>query len=150
MRVLYFSNNSCHAFCVPHKSVNKFAYLRNKVECKESRVGKKPIQVPSNVNLTFDGQFISVKGPLGELSRTYSSDIVIEREDSILKVRKAVETRRANEMHGLFRCNDEIIIILLRHYAYVGRRPSLDLVRDSYVGECLQVVIRSNHRQIVK
>jgi Ribosomal protein L6 len=119
MRVLYFSNNSCHAFCVPHKSVNKFAYLRNKVECKESRVGKKPIQVPSNVSLTFDGQFISVKGPLGELSRTYSSDIIIEREDSILKVRKAVETRRANEMHGLFRCNDEIIIILLRHYAYV-------------------------------
>jgi large subunit ribosomal protein L6 len=96
---------------VPHRPVNKFAYLRTKVECKESRVGKKPIQVPSNVNLTFDGQFVSVKGPLGELSRTYPSDIVIEREDSILKVRKAVETRRANEMHGLFRCNDEVIII---------------------------------------
>lgn len=99
------------AICVPRRSVSRPGYLRTKVECKESRVGKKPIQVPSNVNLTFDEQFISVKGPLGELSRTYPNDIVIEREDSILKVRKAVETRRANEMHGLFRCNDEVIII---------------------------------------
>ncbi|KAJ3697098.1 hypothetical protein LUZ61_000803 [Rhynchospora tenuis] len=106
MATLSFSINSSRlntGICVSHKPVSRVSYLRTKVECKESRVGKKPIQVPSNVNLTFDGQSISVKGPLGELSRTYPDDIVIEREESILKVRKAVETRRANEMHGLFR-----------------------------------------------
>lgn len=102
--------------CLPRRSVSKFGYFRTKVECKESRVGKKPIQVPSSVNLTIDGQFISVKGPLGELSRTYPNDILIERNDSVLRIRKAVETRRANEMHGLFRCNDEIIIFSLTLY----------------------------------
>ena len=37
-----------------------------------SRIGKAPIAVPSGVTVTLDGQSISVKGPKGELSRTYS------------------------------------------------------------------------------
>ncbi|KAL6551606.1 60S ribosomal protein L6 [Orobanche gracilis] len=71
--------------------------------CKDSRIGKQPIAVPSSVTLTI-GQKIKVKGPLGELAMTYPREIVLEKEESgYLKVRKTIETRRANQMHGLFR-----------------------------------------------
>ncbi|KAJ3683798.1 hypothetical protein LUZ60_014025 [Juncus effusus] len=85
------------------KPVSRFSYFKQKIECKDSRVGKKPIQVPSSVDLKYENGFISVKGPLGELSRTYPNDIKIERENDILRVSKAFETRRAHQMHGLFR-----------------------------------------------
>jgi hypothetical protein len=52
----------------------------------------------------LEGQDIQVKGPLGELSLTYPREVKVERQDEgILRVSKAVETRRANQMHGLFR-----------------------------------------------
>jgi large subunit ribosomal protein L6 len=47
---------------------------------------------------------LKVNGPLGELSRTYPREVKLERdEDGIIRVKKALETRRANQMHGLFR-----------------------------------------------
>lgn len=74
------------------------------MECKESRIGKQPIPVPANVTLTMDGQYLKAKGPLGELDLTYPREIKLDKEESgVLRVRKTVETRRANQMHGLFR-----------------------------------------------
>lgn len=73
------------------------------MECKESRIGKQPIEVPSNVVITLEGQDMKVKGPLGELALSYPREIAIDRQESVLKISKAVETRRANQMHGLFR-----------------------------------------------
>lgn len=74
------------------------------MECKESRIGKKPIEVPSTVTISLEGQDLKVKGPLGELSRTYPREVKLEREENgQIRVKKAVETRRANQMHGLFR-----------------------------------------------
>lgn len=78
--------------------------MRKIVECKESRIGKQPIPVPANVTLTMDGQYFKAKGPLGELDLTYPREIMVDKEESgVLRVRKTVETRRANQMHGLFR-----------------------------------------------
>jgi len=78
--------------------------MRKTIECKESRIGKQPVEVPSNVTITLEGQGLQVKGPLGQLSLTYPREVKVEREESgALRVRKAVETRRANQMHGLFR-----------------------------------------------
>lgn len=79
-------------------------FVRKTVECKESRIGKQRITVPSNVTVNLEGQDIQVKGPLGELALTYPREVLVEREESgTLRVKKAVETRRANQMHGLFR-----------------------------------------------
>ena len=77
---------------------------RKNVECKESRIGKQPIVVPSSVAITMNGQDLNVKGPLGQLSITFPREVIVQVEESgSLRVRKAVETRRANQMHGLFR-----------------------------------------------
>ena len=84
--------------------VTRVGFLRKIVECKESRIGKQPIVVPSNVTIALEGQDLKVKGPLGELSRTYPREVRVQRDESgVITVKKALETRRANQMHGLFR-----------------------------------------------
>lgn len=60
--------------------------------------------MPSNVTITLEGQDLKVKGPLGELSRTHPREVKVVRDESgHLKASKAVETRKANQMHVLFR-----------------------------------------------
>ncbi|CAL9753089.1 unnamed protein product, partial [Musa acuminata subsp. burmannicoides] len=89
--------------CISDAPFSRVHFLRKPVECKESRIGKRPIEVPPNVTIALDGQDLKVKGPLGELSRTYPREVKVQRDESgFLKVSKAVETRRANQMHGLF------------------------------------------------
>ncbi|WRX15868.1 Large ribosomal subunit protein uL6 [Theobroma cacao] len=92
--------------------VTRVSLVRKAVECKESRIGKQPIQVPSNVTITLEGQDVKVKGPLGELALTYPREVKVDREEpGILRVRKAVETRRANQMHGLFRTLTDNMVV---------------------------------------
>ena len=56
------------------------------------------------MTITLEGQGLQVKGPLGQHSLTYPREVKVEREESgAFRVRKAVETRRAHQMHGLFR-----------------------------------------------
>ncbi|KAF9612034.1 hypothetical protein IFM89_037492 [Coptis chinensis] len=84
--------------------ITHVGFSRKIVECKESRIGKHPIEVPTTVTLTLEGQSLNVKGPLGELSRSYPREVKLERlESGQIKVSKAMDTRRANQMHGLFR-----------------------------------------------
>ncbi|KAJ6680441.1 hypothetical protein OIU79_020026 [Salix purpurea] len=102
LRSAFFGERN--GICVPTVAVTRIGFLRKAIECKESRIGKQPIQVPSNVTITLEGQDLKVKGPLGELSRSYPREVKLERDgDGIIRVRKALETRRANQMHGLFR-----------------------------------------------
>lgn len=74
------------------------------IVAKESRIGKQPVEIPKGVTLTLNGQSLSVKGPLGEMSREYPREIKIEQEeDGKLKVMRTSDTRRARAFHGLFR-----------------------------------------------
>jgi len=69
-----------------------------------SRIGRKPIPVPTDVNVAIDGQLVSVKGPKGELSHTVVEPITVERgEDGALLVVRPNDERRAKELHGLSR-----------------------------------------------
>ncbi|CAN6574292.1 unnamed protein product [Malus baccata var. baccata] len=101
-----------NGFSVCSVPVSHVGFLKKKIECKESRIGKQPIEVPSNVTLTLEGQALAVKGPLGQLSLTYPREVLVQKEDSgALRVRKAVETRRANQMHGLFRTLTDNMVV---------------------------------------
>jgi large subunit ribosomal protein L6 len=69
-----------------------------------SRIGRKPIPVPSGVNIAIDGQRVSVTGPKGELSHTVAEPITVERgDDGALLVIRPNDERRAKELHGLSR-----------------------------------------------
>ena len=49
-----------------------------------SRVAKAPVSIPAGVTVTLSGQDITVKGPVGELSRTIHSDVVISQEENTI------------------------------------------------------------------
>jgi large subunit ribosomal protein L6 len=68
-----------------------------------SRIGKKPITIPSGVTLTLDGQTISVKGPKGQLSWTVAEEVEIKQEGSELTLTPRTDTQRARGMWGLSR-----------------------------------------------
>ncbi len=51
-----------------------------------SRIGKKPITIPSGVTITVDGQIVAVKGPKGQLSWTVSEEIVVKQEDGAISL----------------------------------------------------------------
>ena len=68
-----------------------------------SRIGKKPVGVPSGVTATIDGQSVSVKGPKGELSRVFSSLIDIKMEDNQLKIARNSDNSEERALHGTTR-----------------------------------------------
>lgn len=68
-----------------------------------SRIGKRPIPVPSKVTLTIDGQQVKVKGPKGELSRELPAEVLVEQEGEIVTVKRRDESRPARQRHGLSR-----------------------------------------------
>ena len=69
-----------------------------------SRIGRLPIPVPSGVEVTLDGQRVTVKGPKGTLSHTVPSPITIERsEDGTLQVARPDDERESRSLHGLTR-----------------------------------------------
>ena len=68
-----------------------------------SRIGKQPIPVPSGVEVKIDGSTVTVKGPKGELSQTFSDIMSIELEDGAVVVTRPDESRTARSLHGLTR-----------------------------------------------
>ena len=68
-----------------------------------SRIGKKPIEIPSGVTLTIDGQTVSVKGPKGQLSWTVVEEVEIKQEDGVLTLTPRDDSQRARSMWGLSR-----------------------------------------------
>ncbi|GAB4567179.1 MAG: 50S ribosomal protein L6 [Anaerolineae bacterium] len=69
-----------------------------------SRVGKLPIAVPQGVTVEIaPGNKVTVKGPKGELTRTFSPDMIIERSDGQLIVKRPSDSRTHRALHGLTR-----------------------------------------------
>jgi large subunit ribosomal protein L6 len=48
-----------------------------------SRIGKKPIEIPAGVTVTLNDNTVTVKGPKGELTRTFNPDITINVEEKV-------------------------------------------------------------------
>jgi large subunit ribosomal protein L6 len=68
-----------------------------------SRIGRLPIDVPANVNVTIDGSAVTVKGPKGELALTVASPIQVKLEDGQLVVSRPDDERTSRSLHGLTR-----------------------------------------------
>jgi large subunit ribosomal protein L6 len=68
-----------------------------------SRIGKLPVTLPKGVDVTVNGQQVSVKGPKGELRRTFHPLVKVDRADGTLTVVRANESQQAKALHGLSR-----------------------------------------------
>ena len=69
-----------------------------------SRIGRAPIAVPAGVNVTIaEGNVVTVKGPLGELTRTFNANITIAKEGAQLIVTRPNDEKENRALHGLTR-----------------------------------------------
>ena len=72
-----------------------------------SRIGRSPISIPKGVDVkievTSEGHVITVKGPLGELTRTFRPEVLFAVEGSEILVTRKDESRQARSLHGLSR-----------------------------------------------
>ncbi|PGL67696.1 50S ribosomal protein L6 [Bacillus sp. AFS055030] len=68
-----------------------------------SRVGKKELVIPAGVTLTNNNNTITVKGPKGELTRTFSPDMTIEVNENVLTVARPTDNKEHRALHGTTR-----------------------------------------------
>ena len=68
-----------------------------------SRIGKRPVAVPSGVTANVSGQMVKVKGPKGALEVSLNDAVMVELKDGAVQVTPRSETKRARAMWGLSR-----------------------------------------------
>ena len=68
-----------------------------------SRIGKLPIKVPTDVDVTCNGLDITVKGKFGTLQNKLPDVLAIENTDGTLVVSVKNQTRNSRALHGLYR-----------------------------------------------
>ena len=68
-----------------------------------SRIGKKPITIPAGVDVKIDGSSVTVKGPKGQLSNTFNSDMNIAVEGNEIIVTRPSDDKNHCALHGLTR-----------------------------------------------
>ncbi len=68
-----------------------------------SRVGLKTLEIPDGVEIKQDNNTITVKGPKGELTRTFHPDITVKIEDNVLSVERPSDHKEHRALHGTTR-----------------------------------------------
>ena len=68
-----------------------------------SRIGNKPITVPAGVEVTINGQNITVKGPKGTLTKEFHKNMKITMADQVITVERPDDTPENRSLHGLTR-----------------------------------------------
>ena len=68
-----------------------------------SRVGKRPVAIPSSVTATVEGQTVKMKGPKGQLQFVVHDDVEVKFESGEVKVAPKFKTNRAQAMYGTAR-----------------------------------------------
>ncbi len=68
-----------------------------------SRIGKKSIAIPEGITATLDGQKVTAKGPMGELTFVVNDDVLVKMEDSEFKVNPKNNTKIARSQWGMSR-----------------------------------------------
>lgn len=67
-----------------------------------SRIGKQPVIIPDNTEVTKDGATVTVKGPLGELSRDFGSEVDMAIEGKEIVLKPADSSKFANALWGTY------------------------------------------------
>ncbi|MBD2866283.1 MULTISPECIES: 50S ribosomal protein L6 [Paenibacillus] len=93
-----------------------------------SRIGRKPIAIPSGVNVSLDNTLITVKGPKGTLSRELHKDMKVVVEDSVINVERPSDNKLHRSLHGTTRS----IIFNMVSGVTEGYSKTLDLVGVGY------------------
>ncbi|MCM3588511.1 50S ribosomal protein L6 [Mesobacillus maritimus] len=93
-----------------------------------SRVGKKPIEIPAGVTVTNENNFVTVKGPKGELSRAFDKDIQISIEENVITISRPSDAKNHRALHGTTRA----VLSNMVEGVSKGFEKSLDLIGVGY------------------
>ena len=93
-----------------------------------SRIGKKPIEIPTGVTVTVNGSEVTVKGPKGELTRSFSPDLTIVVEENVLTVTRPSDEKAHRSLHGTTRA----LISNMVEGVSTGFVKSLELIGVGY------------------
>ena len=93
-----------------------------------SRIGKRPIPIPKDVQVAVHGRVVEARGPKGGLSHTVHELISVELADGQLIVRRASDSRQAKALHGLTRS----LLANLVHGVRAGFEKRLEIVGIGY------------------
>jgi large subunit ribosomal protein L6 len=116
-----------------------------------SRIGRLPITVPSGVDVTIDGQTVTVKGPKGTLSHEITEPITIDRaDDGSLSVSRPDDERASRSLHGLTRT----LVANMVTGVTDGYEKKLEIVGVGYrvqaKGSDLEFAVGYSHPVVVK
>ncbi|AZV40875.1 MULTISPECIES: 50S ribosomal protein L6 [Peribacillus] len=93
-----------------------------------SRVGKKPIEIPAGVTVTINGSDVTVKGPKGELSRSFHADLTIAQEENVVTVTRPSDSKEHRTIHGTTRA----VLSNMVEGVSKGFEKSLELIGVGY------------------
>ena len=96
-----------------------------------SRIGKKPIAIPTGVTIKVDGALVDVKGPKGQLRQPLPPGVIAAVEDGQLLTRKATDERGLDKFHGLARSLVSNAVVGVTD----GWKRELDIVGVGYRAE---------------
>ena len=94
-----------------------------------SRIGRKPVTVPSGVTVQVSGRTINVEGPQGKLSWEHRPEVEVTVADNEVTVGRSNDTREARSLHGLTRALVQNMVVGVKD----GYERRLEIVGVGYV-----------------
>lgn len=114
-----------------------------------SRIGKNPISIPAGVELNIDGNVVTVKGKLGELSQEISGDITVRIEGETVILNRPSDSKPHKSAHGLYRS----LVFNMIEGVSKGWTKELELVgvgyRASNQGQKLDLALGFSHNIVL-
>ena len=115
-----------------------------------SRIGKEPISVPTDVNISIQGRNVGVTGPKGSLDLDLPGEIDVRQEDGTVLVERPNDDRKNKALHGLTRSLINNMVIGVSE----GFKKELEIVGVGYraakSGDSLELQLGFSHPVKVK
>lgn len=105
-----------------------------------SRIGKKPIEIPTGVTIDIKDNVIVVKGPKGELTQSFADGITVKQEENLIIVERCNDEKKFRALHGLTRA----LIANMFEGVVNGYEIALQIVGVGFQGE-----VKSNKRLLL-
>jgi large subunit ribosomal protein L6 len=110
-----------------------------------SRIGKRPVTIPSGVTASVDGQTVKMKGPKGQLQFVVHGDVEVKFDNGAITVAPRVETNRAQAMYGTARAQIANLVLGVTK----GFEKKLEITgvgyRAALQGKTLQLALGYSH-----
>ncbi|MDX5427835.1 MAG: 50S ribosomal protein L6 [Bacteroidota bacterium] len=110
-----------------------------------SRIGKAPITIPNGVEVTLNGNVVTVKGKMGELTQEIDPAITVKIEEGVINFERPSDQKKHRELHGLYRA----LVNNMIQGVSEGFKKSLELVGVGYratnQGQILDLSVGYSH-----